>query len=308
VPNGRATRVLNHPPTSERPILIFYADEFGDTSLALDPASSKPALKPGTSEYFILAAVGVRDVSRAPLAQALTALKKTHFGSDVFDRDWSTSEIKGSLLNHAMVHARQGRVVAAPSAYRVLDTVAKTEAFIADVGLLFTTYRPIILVQVIDKKTMLARDTGLTPLGVAYAYLHQRIARVVEQQFSGETAMIVADEQKEHEKQFTTGALHRAREAVTTLWTHQPNFNLVMDKPLWIDPKLSSWDREIIQLADIVAFTASKVMGSGTAPVERQFLWNEIRASLSVKVSTGGRVYDGFGIYPAPKKKDLPVI
>lgn len=250
--------------------------------------------------------MGVRDVSRAPLAQALTALKKKHFGSDVFDRDWSTSEIKGSLLNHAMVHARQGRVVAAPSAYRALDTVAKTDAFIADVGLLFSTYRPIIFVQVIDKKTMLTRESDLTPLGVAYAYMHQRIARVVEQQFSGESAMIVADEQKEHEKHFNSGALNRARETVTKLWTHQPNFNLVMDKPLWIDPKLSSWDREIIQLADIVAFSASKVMSTGAAPTDRQFLWAEIRACLSVNVSTGGRVYDGFGIYPSPKQRDLP--
>jgi len=252
--------------------------------------------------------VGVRDVSRAPLARALTALKKKHFGADVFERDWSTSEIKGSLLNHAMVHARQGRVVAAPSAYRALDTVQKTEAFINDVGLLFSTYRPIIFVQVIDKKTMLLRDLEVTPLGVAYAYMNQRIARVVEQQFSGESAMIVADEQKEHEKHFNSGALNRARETVTKLWTHQPNFNLVMDKPLWIDPKLSSWDREIIQLADIVAFTASKVMITGAAPTERQFLWNEIRASLSVNVSTGGRVYDGFGIYPAPKQRDLPTL
>lgn len=267
-----------------------------------------PTLKPGTSPYFILAAVGVRDLSRAPLAQALTELKRKHFGSDVFDRDWSKSEIKGSFLNHAMVHAAKGRVMAAPSAYRALDSVDKTSAFIEEVGLLFTTFRPIIFIQVIDKRTMLTREVEVAPLGVAYAYLNARIARVVEQQYSGESAMIVADEQQEHEKHFNTGVLNRAREAVANHWSNKPNFNLVMDKPLWIDPKLSSWDREIIQLADIVAFSASKVMEEGSAPTERQFLWREIRACLNVNVTPDGRVYEGFGIYPTPKKRDLPQI
>lgn len=267
-----------------------------------------PALKLGTSEFFIVAAVGVRDLSRAPLAQALTELKKKHFGTDVFERDWSTSEIKGSFLNHAMVHAAKGKVMAAPSAYRVLDSVEKAEALIADIGLLFTTFRPIIFIQVIDKRTMLTREVEVAPLGVAYAYLNARIARVVEQQYSGESAMIVADEQQEHEKHFNTGGLNRAREAVVNHWSHKPNFDLVMDKPLWIDPKLSSWDREIIQLADIVAFSASKVMAQGSAPTGRQFLWREIRACLNVNVTSDGRVYEGFGIYPTPRRRDLPQI
>lgn len=299
---------LQHSRDRGLVILIFYADEFGDTSLGIDPSSETPALKPGTSEFFILAAVGVRDVSRRPLAEALVALKKKHFGADVFERDWSTSEIKGSLLNHAVVHAREGRRVASPSGYRALDTMEKTLAFIADIGLLFRRFSPTIFVQVIDKKRMLLRPDETEPLGVAYTYLHQRISRVVEQHYSGESALIVADEQKQHEKYFASGNLNRARDALSAGWPVKPNFNLVMDKPLWIDPKLSSWDREIIQLADIVAFSASRVMATGSASDEPQFLWKEIRACLAANVNTGLPLHGGFGIYPTPKKRDLPAL
>ena len=289
-------------------MLIFYADESGNTALGLDPSSAEPVLKPGTPEYFVLAAVGVRDVSRRPMAEALIALKKKHFGADALDRDWSTSEFKGSHLNHAMNHALEGRRMASPSAYRELDTLDKTLALINDLGLLFSRFKPTIFVQVIDKKRMLSRELEAEPLGVAYTYIHQRIARLVDQRYSGESAMIVADEQKEHEKSFNTGAINRARETVSASWSYRPNFNLVLDKPLWIDPKLSSWDREIIQLADIVAFTAFRIMMDGAPPTAPQFLWKQIRDCLAVNVKTGEPMFEGFGIYPTPKRRDLPVV
>ncbi|MET0989880.1 MAG: DUF3800 domain-containing protein [Glaciihabitans sp.] len=284
---------------------MFYADEYGDTSLALDPGSTEPALKAGTSEYFILAAVGVRDASRRPLAESLVALKKKHFGADVFDRDWETSEIKGRLLNHAMVHALDGRTMHAPSAYRALDSLEKTTSFIDDIGLIFRRFRPTILLQIINKKKMLNRELKAEPLGVAYAYIHQRIARIVEQNYSGESAMIVADEQKEHEKYFTSGGLTRARDSLTENWSSRPNFNVVLDKPLWIDPKYSTWDKEIIQLADIAAFSAARTMTDGRSPEGRQYLWEEIRACLATNERSGS-IYEGFAIYPAPKKSELP--
>lgn len=290
------------------PMLIFYADESGNTALGLDPSSAEPILKPGTPEYFVLAAVGVRDVSRRPLAEALVAIKKKHFGADVFERDWSTSEIKGSLLNHAANHASEGRTMHAPSAYRALDSVEKTGELIKDLGNLFSRFKPTIFVQVIDKKPMLGRDNEFEPIGFAYAHLHQRIARAVEQNHSGESAMIVADEQKEHEKHFNSGALNRARDSLAAQGNYRPNFNLVLDKPLWIDPKLSSWDREIIQLADIVAFAAMRIMTTGEAPDEPQYLWKYIRPCLSVNDRTGEVLHGGFGIYPTPKKQKLPSI
>ena len=54
----------------------------------------------------------------------------------------------------------------------------------------------------------------------------------------------------------------------------------IMDKPLWIDPKLSSWDREIIQLADIVVFAASRYLATGAPLVGPQFLWHLVGPAI----------------------------
>ena len=241
-------------------------------------------LKPGTSEHFILAAVGVRDISRRPLAEALIAIKKKHFGADVFERDWSTSEIKGSYLNHAMVHALKARVMAAPSAYRALDTVEKTEAFIADLGMLFREYAPVVVVHAVEKAPLLADVHARDPLGIAYTRLHESIARVLADSNSDDAALVVADEQKEHEKYFSSGDFARARDAAAAPGI---DWRSIMDKPLWIDPKLSSWDREIIQLADIVVFAASRFTARGEAPEEPQFLWDQIAPLLKFSTLRG---------------------
>lgn len=53
-------------------MLIFYIDECGDHSLLLDRSDpTDTTLKPGVSPYFVLAAVGIRDSSRKPLAEAI---------------------------------------------------------------------------------------------------------------------------------------------------------------------------------------------------------------------------------------------
>lgn len=80
----------------------------------------------------------------------------------------------------------------------------------------------------------------------------------------------------------------------------QPNFNLVLDKPLWIDTELSTWDREIIQLADIVAYSVTECIKRGQAPAETCFLWNQIRSTLAVQWSTGDVYSGGLSIYPKP--------
>ena len=234
-------------------------------------------LKPGTSEHFILAAVGVRDISRRPLAEALIAIKKKHFGADVFDRDWSTSEIKGSYLNHAMAHALKGRVMAAPSAYRALDTVEKAEALIDDLGMLFREFAPVVVIHAVDKAPLLSDARAESPLGIAYVRLHESIASVLADSASETSALIVADDQKAHEKYFSSGDFARARDAAAD---PDRDWRSIMDKPLWIDPKLSSWDREIIQLADIVVFAASRYLATGAPPVGPQFLWHLVGPAI----------------------------
>jgi hypothetical protein len=80
----------------------------------------------------------------------------------------------------------------------------------------------------------------------------------------------------------------------------KPNFDLVLDKPLWIDTDQSSWDREILQLADVVAYSVAECLKRGRAPEERCYLWRYIRAHLAVQWSTGGIEGGGVAIYPRP--------
>jgi len=75
-------------------VLIFYADEFGDHSMLTVPQKLQAELKTGTSDFFVLTGVGVRDTSRKPLADALFKIKKKHFGA-LASQPWGDSEIKG---------------------------------------------------------------------------------------------------------------------------------------------------------------------------------------------------------------------
>lgn len=233
--------------------MIFYVDEFGDNSMATAPGSSPPVLKSGTSEYFILSAVGVRDTSRKPLAEAIFNVKRKHFQDDVELLSWVDSELKGRYLFRVARSVASGNVLQKPVAYSRLDTAEKINALIDDCGLLFATFRPVVFSVVVDKALLLGRDPVLrpTPLGAAYTYLQQRVALTMERLHAGEAAILVADQQTQHESFFRTGEMNAVRDRMTKDLPVTPDFNLVLDKPLWIDTELSVWDREILQLPDI---------------------------------------------------------
>jgi hypothetical protein len=97
-------------------MLLFYIDEFGDHSLIRDPHNPR-RLKAGVSPWFVLAAVGFRDTSRANLAEALTSLKEKHFGADSSLRPWAESEIKGRHLVRATRRLSRGQRIGDPPAY-----------------------------------------------------------------------------------------------------------------------------------------------------------------------------------------------
>ncbi|NUU06581.1 DUF3800 domain-containing protein [Leifsonia sp. C5G2] len=279
-------------------MLIFYADEYGDHSMTT--AKSEPAvLKAGTSEFFILSAVGVRDTSRKPLAEALFDIKRKHFGESVADEPWNASEIKGRFLFRATRSVASGNVLASPASYQRLDSRAKVDGLITDLGLVFTKYRPLIFTVAVDKRELISRKSTTHPLGAAYAYIHQRIALTMEKLYAGDAAIVVADQQTQHEAFFRSGGLHASREAFPL----KPNFNLVLDKPLWVDTDLSSWDREIIQLADIVAYTTAECMKRNSPPPEACYLWEQIRSCLAMNWSTGRILGGGFAVHP----KSAPV-
>jgi hypothetical protein len=278
-------------------VLIFYADENGDHSMLTEPGVTPARLKRGTSPRFTLASVGIRDTSRRPVAEALFDLKKRHFGDASAGR-WVDTEIKGRYLLRAARGAATGRPLPSPAGYARLDTPAKVDALIRDLGLLFAKFRPLIYATVVDKTEMLATNRELHPIGVAYTYLLQRISIVVEQLYAGDGAMVVADQQTQHETFFRAGGLHEARERLAEGRNKRPNYDVVLDKPLWIDTELSSWDREIIQLADVVAYTVNEYVARGEPPTEPGYLWKQIEPCLGVNFTTGKLAGGGISMYP----------
>lgn len=281
-------------------MLIYYVDEFGDNSVSTEPGSNPPRLKRGVSDYFILSSVGVRDTSRKPLAEALYEIKERHFGASIVKNRWSDSEIKGRHLFRAARSAATGNLLRSPSAYQTLTTPAKVDALISDLGMIYTKFRPMIFSAVVDKADMLTRKVN-DPLGVAYAYLHQRVALTMERIYTGEGAIFVADQQTQHETYFRSGGMNALRDQLTHGLAMQPDFRLVLDKPLWVDTELSSWDREIIQLADIAAYTTAECMKRGKPPSESSYLWKQISACMAVNWRTGGLESGGFAVHPRPE-------
>jgi hypothetical protein len=284
-------------------VLIFYADEFGDHSMALDPSDASH-LKAGVSEHFVLATVGVQANSRKPLAHDLFELKRRHFGDEIVGHPWGESELKGRFLFRAARSAANGKVLTHPVGYAALDTVDKVDALIGDLALIFAKHRPLVFAAAIDKNAILASKPSRerSPLGVAYAYIHQRIALGLEKLYSGDAAIIVADQQTQHETFFRSGQMNAVRDEISAKLWMQPDFNLVLDKPLWVDTELSSWDREIIQLADIVAYTIGECMKRGEPPTEACYLWEYIRPCLAVHWSSGQLTGAGVSVYPKSAK------
>lgn len=278
-------------------MLIFYADESGGHSMATRPGSDPAELAKGNSDRFTLAGVGVRDSSRRPIAEALFKIKRKHFGSRT-DGPWGDTEIKGRYLMRAMRGAASGHPLRSPLGYASLDTPEKVDSLISDIGLLIAKFRPLIFSAVVDKREMLATGKDLHPIGVAYAYLHQRIALAMEDLFAGDAAIVVADQQTQHESFFRAGGFHEVRSTLTANLPRKPNYDLVLDKPLWVDTDLSSWDREIIQLADIVAYTVDVCVARGVAPTESCYLWERLKPSFATQYRTGNILGGGIAIYP----------
>jgi hypothetical protein len=285
-------------------MLIFYIDEFGDSSMLTDAAAPVPTLKSGVSPYFVLSAVGIRDTSRKPLAEELFAVKAKHFGDAIELQPWSASEVKGRYLFRAARSVATGHVLTRPAAYSRLDTPPKVAALVDDLGLIFAKFRPVIYAVVIDKRAALVppkkNKRVPPPLGAAYTYLSQRVALTMEHLYAGEGAILVADQQTQHEAFFRSGEMNDVRDGMTKPLPTHPNFDLVLDKPLWIDTALSSWDREILQLPDIVAYTVGELMKRGAAPLEHCYLWQRIRPNFAVQWSTGEIEAGGLAIYPKP--------
>ena len=237
-----------------------------------------------------------------PLAEAIVKLKGRHFGDGYLDLPWSETEIKGRYLRQLVEGAVNGNADL-PAGYATLDSEQARTALVRDLDTLLAKFRPLIFSVAIDKVRVLELGAeGQAPLGAAYAYLMQRVARTMEDLHNGDGAILVADQQHEHEQLFKSGEINRVRDHFSQRLWRQPNYNVVLDKPLWIDTELSTWDREIIQLADLVAYSVGWCVEHGKPPAGPSFLWKRISSLMAIHWGTGRIESGGFAIYPKPDR------
>jgi len=281
-------------------MLLFYVDECGDAK-AWPGAGAKG---PTPSDYFVLAAVGIPDTARQNAAEALMALRARHLklpdGS--MPPQWEGQEIKGRYLAQAARALLKGDQPARPVFRTAFKSTGGATGLLHSLRNIFNRYRPTIFVVAIDKKRLAEEDRSIDPLGAAYAILHQRVAQTLDKVLAGEAAIFVADQQVEHEAYFRDGRMNAARDAMAARLKGAPNFNRVLDKPLWIDSSLSEWDREIIQLADIVAYSTYELVKRNAAPAEDYYLWAAIEPWLARHWGSGKVAGGGLAVFPKPKR------
>lgn len=273
-------------------MLLFYIDESGSHHMASDPADPT-RLKSDTSDWFVLSAVGIRDTTRRVLAEEVDRIKREHIRADA-KSPWNDSELKGRRLAITWKNLRDGDD--RPGGYPI-RTRGQLAALEKDAQLLFSRFRPITVTVAIDKRRLLALRPGEPALGWAYAFLYRRIALLLERLYPGEGGVLVADQQGEHEKAFELGELTRIRDELARVGRLHADYRLLLDRPLWIDSRLSTWDREIIQLADLVAFTTHEGVQHG---FETQALWSAIYPTLALGWQDGEPDGEGLVIFPKP--------
>src|SRR6266705_529787 len=233
-------------------MLLFYLDEFGEGAMKRERVRNRWVLDPHVSQWFVLAAVGIAETSRNDLAANIVQIKDRYF-SKWRDFPWKDSEIKGRYLHNAMTRLAARRRPS-QNGYRTL-TLSRAQRLCADLNRLFLKFRPIIYAVAVDKRALARRPQPWEPVAVAYSFLQQRLAFLVDEVFGdAEGALMVADDQQSHEKLFRSGKMLATRLQITGALPRQPNFDLVLDRPVWIDPNLHPLDREILQLPDVVCY------------------------------------------------------
>lgn len=278
-------------------MLLFYIDESGHHRMDADP-HHPDRLARDTTDWFVLSAVGIRDTERRPLAEALDALKTEHLGARA-DRPWNETELKGRRL--AITRRRLEGAHADPDAdYATVTDAAELDEVEAEAAALFNRFRPTVYTVAIDKRRLFTERPGEPALGWAYAFLYRRIALELERDHPGEGGILVADQQTEHERAFRDHELTRIRDELARRGRLRADYRLLLDRPLWIDSSLSTWDREIIQLADLVAFTTHEGVDRGFASAGVQALWPTIRSVLAPN-EHGDPDGEGLVIFPKPE-------
>ena len=282
-------------------VLIFYIDESGHHSMEAD-RDDPSKLAHGRSDWFVLSAVGIRDTTRRPLAEAVDKVKRRYLGGSA-DGAWNDAEIKGRRL--ALTRNRLSGDKVAEGGYPSLKSARSLVALEGELAAVFNEFRPLCFTIAIDKGRLLAKSPGDSALGWAYAFLYRRIALKLNDVFPGEGGVLVADQQTEHENYFLSGDLTGFRDELAATSPLKADYRVLLDRPLWIDTGLSTWDREIIQLADLVAFTTHEGVRRGFS-LPGDALWPAIRRSLATD-GRGDPDREGLVIFPSPAPGAWPV-
>lgn len=277
-------------------MILFYIDESGHHRMA--PDDDDPShLARDTTDWFVLSAVGIRDSERESTAEAVFALKERHLGADA-ERPWGETELKGRRL--AITRRRLGGGRVDPEAdYPALGDTRQLDELDDAIGAILADLDELTFTIAIDKHRLFERRPGVPALGSAYAFLYRRIALTLAERFPGEHGILIADQQTEHEKAFRDHELLRVRDELAAKGHLVADYRLLLDRPLWIDSTLSTWDREIIQLADLVAFTTHEGLARGFDSVAARELWPQIRPALATNADLNPDG-EGFVIYPKP--------
>lgn len=279
-------------------MLLFYLDEFGEGSMKRSRRNNRWVLDPAVSQWFVLAGVGIPETSRKDLAENLTDMKDRYFPT-WRSAEWKDTEIKGRYLHNATRNLARSRL---PSqrGYRSL-TATTANNLCGELARLFLKFRPIVYAIAINKAAHARRSRPHEPEGIAYAFLQQRLALLVDEVYGDAAgAIMVADEQQSHEKLFRSGRMLQLRTEITSGLPRQPNFDLMLDRPLWIESKLHPLDREILQLPDLVCYAVAELITSGAVPTARAHMWPEIKSCFAYHFTTGLVPDAGLAIYPRP--------
>lgn len=281
-------------------MLIFYIDESGDTGLSRTRRGGTWVLNPGVPQWFVLAACGIPETSRVDLAGTLVHIKDNFFPGWQ-QADWHDTEIKGRYLAQAHKRLSRGLRPLKPVGYRSLRTLRQLDRLCEALCRVLRKSRPLIYAVAVDKKTLVRRSRPWPPEGIAYAFLEQRLALLVDTVYGdAEGVLMVADQQHAHEKLFRSGVMLQVRTQVTAQLPIQPRFELILDRPVWIDEVLHPLDRECLQIPDLAASAVFDLVQSGRASKQPYHMWHDIRDCLATHWSTGLIPDGGLSLYPRP--------
>ena len=114
--------------------------------------------------------------------------------------------------------------------------------------------------------------------------------------------MFIADEENSHERLWRQGEIQRIRGEVVKRLRVRPDFQLLLDKPMWINTGELPVDREVCQLADVALYCAAEAWRQQDTSSWAYQILGRISPYI-VRHWISGEIWDGgMTIYPRPSR------